>query len=664
MGSATEWSPDCASALKQHIHLLNYLAWQSKPIKQVVTYEDKEAALAALSKLSSLPPIVTPHEIIKLKSSLRDAALGKAFLLQGGDCAELFSYCADDPINAKIKLLLQMSLVLIWGSNKPVIRIGRMAGQYAKPRSSPTEMVDGKEIPSFRGDILNGFDPAQRHVDPERLVTAYFHSATTLNYIRGQLTSGIADLHNPLDWDLGHVQDEGLQKKYSQIVSNISESLRFMRTIGADTSGQLQTVDLYTSHEGLVLEYEQSLTRKLKHPAGYQSSLSDDGKGWYNTSAHFIWIGDRTRQIDGGHVEYFRGIENPIGIKVGPSMKNDELVELLDIVNPNKEVGKVTLITRYGKDKVESMLGPHIEAVKKSGHVVVWQCDPMHGNTHSTPEGIKTRSFNSIFSELSSALKVHKEHDSFLGGMHLELTGDAVTECTGGSEGIEEEDLSLNYTTYCDPRLNEKQALELAFLVAASKGARAAGANLRKYPSRPAPGATRAPAPAPLPHSENAGPTVHPPPQASGSRTEAIDLDARDPGLASRLSTIGAVQPNPHFSPSSTSSFDPQRNSSTTQPSDSYGMMAELPQSAFPDPGSNPALRILDARQRIQQEAEQELENVGRKSFKGRKYLDASTIALALMRRQRGEPDARIEEALSIKKGRLSALKKGMVTSV
>ncbi|KAJ4358583.1 Aromatic/aminoadipate aminotransferase 1 [Didymosphaeria variabile] len=451
MGSAAEWSPS---------------SWQSKPIKQVVTYDDQTAVSAALSKLSSLPPIVTPTEIIKLKSSLRDAALGKSFLLQGGDCAELFSYCADDPINAKIKLLLQMSLVLIWGSNKPIIRIGRMAGQYAKPRSSPTEIVDGKEMPSFRGDILNGFDPAHRHVDPDRLVTAYFHSATTLNYIRGQLSSGIADLHNPLDWDLGHVQDEGLQKKYSQIVSNISESLRFMRTIGADTSGQLQTVDLYTSHEGLVLEYEQSLTRRLKHPVGYQSSLSNDGRGWYNTSAHFIWIGDRTRQIDGGHVEYFRGIENPIGIKVGPSMKNDELVELLDIVNPNKEIGKVTLITRYGKDKVESMLGPHIEAVKKSGHVVVWQCDPMHGNTHSTPTGIKTRSFNSIFSELSSALKVHKEHSSFLGGMHLELTGDAVTECTGGSEGLAEEDLSLNYTTYCDPRLNEKQALELAFLVA------------------------------------------------------------------------------------------------------------------------------------------------------------------------------------------------------
>jgi 3-deoxy-7-phosphoheptulonate synthase len=355
-------------------------AWKSKPTKQVVTYDNPKAVSSALQKISSLPPIVTPTEIIKLKSSLRDAALGKSFLLQGGDCAELFSYCQDDPINAKIKLLLQMSLVLIWGSNKPVIRIGRMAGQFAKPRSSPTEIVDGKEVPSFRGDILNGFDPAARTPDPERLVSAYFHSATTLNYIRGQLASGIADLHNPLDWELGHVRDKELQVRYQTIVQSISDSLRFMRTIGADTAGQLQTVDLYTSHEGLVLEYEECLTRRLKHPGGYVPAQgSGDGKGWYNTSAHFLWIGDRTRQLDGGHVEYFRGIENPIGIKVGPTMKPDELVELLDIVNPSKEIGKVTLITRYGAEKIEGMLGSHIEAVKGSGHVVVWQCDPMHG---------------------------------------------------------------------------------------------------------------------------------------------------------------------------------------------------------------------------------------------------------------------------------------------
>ncbi|KAE9972389.1 hypothetical protein EG328_005039 [Venturia inaequalis] len=443
--------------------------WKSKPIKQEVLYEDAIAAQAAISKLQKLPPIVTPTEIIKLKQSLRDVALGKAFLLQGGDCAELFSYCQDEAIDSKIKLLLQMSLVLIWGSNKPVVRIARMAGQYAKPRSSPTEMLNGQEIPSFRGDILNGYEPADRRVDPNRLVDAYFHSAATNNYVRAQLSSGVADLHNPLDWGLGHVQDSGLQAKYQSIVTSITDALRFMSTVGADTGGPLHTVDLFTSHEGLVLEYEQALTRHLRHPTNYSptsTTKGGDGKGWYNTSAHFLWIGDRTRQINGGHVEYFRGLENPIGIKVGPSMKNDELIELLDIVNPSKEIGKVTLITRYGEDKVESMLGPHIEAVKASGHVVVWQCDPMHGNTKGTAGGLKTRSFTSIYKELSSALQIHKSHSSFLGGVHLELTGDAVTECIGGSEGLVEEDLSLNYTTYCDPRLNEKQALELAFLVA------------------------------------------------------------------------------------------------------------------------------------------------------------------------------------------------------
>ncbi len=473
-------------------------AWRSRPIKQDVVYSDQAAVDASIHKLQSLPPIVTPVEITRLKASLRDVALGRAFLLQGGDCAELFSYCEDGAIDAKIKLLLQMSLVLIWGSNKPVVRIARMAGQFAKPRSSPTELVDGREIPSFRGDILNGFPPSERSLDPARLVSAYFHSAATMNYARAQLASGIADLHNPLDWNLGHVRDRELQARYQRIVSSITDSLRFMRTIGADTAGQLQTVDLFTSHEGLLLAYEQALTRRLRHPSSYVKQYAgraagevieregphdESDAGWYNTSAHFLWIGDRTRQIDGAHVEYFRGLENPIGVKVGPSMKADELARLLDVVNPTKEIGKVTLITRYGEEKVELMLGPHIEAVKKSGHVVVWQCDPMHGsvhlkhshsapadtpdrNTRTTPTGIKTRHFSSILAEVSSALRIHKQHGSYLGGVHLELTGDAVTECVGGSEGLVEEDLSLNYTTYCDPRLNEKQALELAFLVA------------------------------------------------------------------------------------------------------------------------------------------------------------------------------------------------------
>ena len=452
-------------------------SWTTKPIKQDVVYHDRAAVEKALAKLEKLPPIVTPTEIVKLKKSLRDVAMGKAFLLQGGDCAELFDYCEERVLSSKIKLLLQMSLILIWGAHKPVIRIARVAGQYAKPRSNPTEMYEGKEIPAFRGDILNGYAVEDRTPDPKRLVDAYFHSASSLNYIRGALASGIADLHSPLDWGLGHVKDEEIKAKYQSIISSITESLRFMRTVGADAAANaLETVDLYTSHEGLLLEYEQSLTRRMKRPPedeantvytdGMSGNSGGDGKGWYNTSAHFIWIGDRTRQIDGAHVEYFRGLENPIGIKVGPTMKDSELIELLDIVNPKKEVGKVTLITRYGASKVESLLGGHIEAVKKSGHVVVWQCDPMHGNTRSTDAGIKTRPFSSILSEVASALKIHRLHDSFLGGVHLELTGQAVTECVGGSEGLTDEDLTFNYTSYCDPRLNEKQALELAFLVA------------------------------------------------------------------------------------------------------------------------------------------------------------------------------------------------------
>lgn len=460
-------------------------SWTTKPIKQDVTYEDRGAVQKALAKLEKLPPIVTAAEICKLKESLRDVALGRAFLLQGGDCAELFDYCESDAIKSKIKLLLQMSLVLVWGANKRVVRIGRMAGQFAKPRSSPTEMYQGKEIPSFRGDNINGYDPEERKPDPERLVEAYFHSAATMNHIRAELSSGIADLHSPLDWGLGHVKDEKIKAKYERMVGSITDNLRFMQTIGADSgSRSLETVDLYTSHEGLLLEYEQSLTRQMEKPetARRRKSLAPHSQalvnghtdsegpscGWYNTSAHFLWIGDRTRQLDGAHVEYFRGLENPIGIKIGPSMVPEELIRLLDIVNPHYEIGKVTLITRYGSSKISSLLASHIQAIQKSphNHTVVWQCDPMHGNTRSTPAGYKTRHFEDILSEVSDALRIHREQGSFLGGVHLELTGEAVTECIGGSEGLEESDLKENYTTFCDPRLNEKQALELAFLLA------------------------------------------------------------------------------------------------------------------------------------------------------------------------------------------------------
>ncbi|RPA97420.1 DAHP synthetase [Choiromyces venosus 120613-1] len=447
-GNGNAWSPS---------------SWQSKPMKQSVSYDDEKAVEKALKKLESLPPLVTAAEVSKLRANLEEVALGKAFLLQGGDCAELFDYCTEEKISAKVKLLLQMSMVLIWGGNIPVVRIGRMAGQYAKPRSSMTEIVDGKEVPSFRGDIINGFDLSERTPDPARLVSAYYHSATTLNFLRGQLSSGFADLHHPFEWTLSHVQSSETKEKYQAIVNSITDTIRFMHTIGADTSSSLGTVDLYTSHEGLLLEYEQGLTRLLRDPTDGNKSK------WYATSAHFIWIGDRTRQLDCAHVEFFRGIENPIGIKVGPTMRGEELAKLLDIVNPNKEIGKVTLITRYGADKVNELLPGHIEAVVQAGHTVDYkltiQCS--YRNTRSAPTGVKTRQFDNIMIELSNAHNIHQKCGTHLGGVHLELTADAVTECVGGSENLTDDDLSLNYTTYCDPRLNNKQALEAAFMIAA-----------------------------------------------------------------------------------------------------------------------------------------------------------------------------------------------------
>lgn len=340
-------------------------------------------------------------------------------------------------------------------------------------------------MPSFRGDNVNGFaaTPESRKPDPSRLVAAYFHSAATLNYIRASLSSGLADLHSPLDWGLGHVITPSIKEKYERIVTRVKDAIRFMHTVGIDTDRGVETVEIFTSHEGLALEYEQALTRMLPAPKDpktlfYESiltppllTLSDPSpraseQGFYDTSAHFLWIGDRTRQLDGAHVEFFRGIQNPIGIKIGPTMKPDELVDLLNIVNPNKEIGKVTLISRYGAAKIASLLPAHIAAVQASGHVPVWQADPMHGNTKSTSSGVKTRHFEDILSELRQALEIHRAAGSFLGGVHLELTGEAVTECCGGAGGLTEQDLSERYETFCDPRLNEKQALELAFLVA------------------------------------------------------------------------------------------------------------------------------------------------------------------------------------------------------
>ncbi|KAI9899627.1 hypothetical protein N3K66_006088 [Trichothecium roseum] len=474
---------------QQHHQEWDPSSWRAKPIKQSPTYPDPSRLPPAVAELSRMPPLVHPHEIQRLKAHLADVAAGDAFLLQGGDCAELFDYCRQGAVESKIKLLLQMSLVLIWGANKRVVRIGRMAGQYAKPRSSPTEVVDGRETPSFRGDILNGYHIDERELDPQRLVKAYHYSAATLNFIRSSIASGIADLHKPFDWGLGHVRDPAVKEKYSAIAASIQQALRFLRVINSRQTG-LETVELFTSHEGLLLEYEQALTRLLERPSvaavppeasvpatptnHHQHSnnivSSQDGpvKEYYDTSAHFLWIGDRTRQIDHAHVEFFRGVANPVGVKVGPTTPSSDILALLRTLNPSREPGKVTLITRYGASRVRDLLAPHIRAVEDSEYrrTVVWQCDPMHGNTLSTEAGVKTRRFNDIYSELQETLRIHHEQGSYLGGVHLELTGDAVTECLGGSEGLDEDDLSTNYTSFCDPRLNEKQALELAFLIA------------------------------------------------------------------------------------------------------------------------------------------------------------------------------------------------------
>ncbi|KAH8085811.1 putative family II 2-keto-3-deoxy-D-arabino-heptulosonate aldolase [Filobasidium floriforme] len=486
-------------------------SWRSKPIAQDVIYDDTEHLDKVLKKLRQLPPLVTPNEIDRLRTQLADVAQGKAFLLQGGDCAELFEACSQDPIEHKLSLILLMSLIILHGSRLPVIRIARIAGQYAKPRSKPTEVVDyptadgkteKKEVMSFRGDNVNGFDVTDRKADPERLLGAYFHSASTLNYIRALLSSGFADLHQPRNWSFSHVHSPQLQKAFEEVIDSLMDSLDFMRsaTGGSNPGGSrggTETVDFYTSHEGLSLEYEEALTRgprtdvrpessgslsrsnsllprNRRSSANARSDASSSPKKFYNLSSHFIWIGDRTRQLDGAHVEYFRGIQNPIGIKIGPTMKPEELVQLLDVVNPDNIPGKVTLISRYGADKIEKFLPAHIEAVKATRHIVVWQCDAMHGNTKSseTDPSLKTRHFVDIIQEISTSMRIHKEQGTILGGVHLELTGEvnddgfSVTECIGGSMELEDKDLSFNYRSHCDPRLNYEQSLDVAFLVA------------------------------------------------------------------------------------------------------------------------------------------------------------------------------------------------------
>ncbi|KII83228.1 hypothetical protein PLICRDRAFT_119688 [Plicaturopsis crispa FD-325 SS-3] len=474
-------------------------SWRSKPATQGVTYPDEQHLSKVLSKISTLPPLVTPSEIERLRFQLGAVQRNEAFLLHAGDCAESFDACTQarllpENISAKIGLILSFSLILIWGARLPVVRIGRIAGQYAKPRSSGTEIVGGREVISFRGDNVNGLDPDDRTPDPERMLSAYFHSTATLNHVRALLTSGFASLHHPRDWSLGHVRSPALREEFERIVEGLSDALDFSTTIGVDSGrenpryesgggrGAFGEVDFYTSHEGLMLDYEQALTRSFPLPSTHSltrppspvpssSPPPSPPKAFYNTSAHFLWIGDRTRQLDGAHVEYFRGIRNPIGVKVGPSMKSDELVRLLDVINPDKEDGRVTLITRYGAGKIEDHLASHIEVVKKSQHPVIWICDPMHGNTQTSSSGLKTRNFGTIISELTSCIRIHGACGSRLGGVSLEFTGEindegfSVTECLGGSMQLSEEELGLRYQSFCDPRLNFEQSLDVAFLI-------------------------------------------------------------------------------------------------------------------------------------------------------------------------------------------------------
>ncbi|MFT5583559.1 MAG: 3-deoxy-7-phosphoheptulonate synthase [Cognaticolwellia sp.] len=428
-------------------------SWRGLPISQQPDYSDPQAVKAATQRLAALPPLVHTGEVDRLRQQLSRASCGKAFVLQGGDCAERFVDLNAQAIQDKLKILLQMSVVLTWGARIPVIRVARMAGQFAKPRSKPTEILNGVEIPTYRGDHINSHDPSDRQPNPDRLVQAYFHAATTLNYVRALLDGGFADLRHPQHWDLGFVREPTHRAEYQDMVSRILEAVDFMEAVGADSQGSLSRVDFFTSHEGLLLPYEQAMT-------------VETDTGAYNLGAHFLWIGDRTRKLDQAHVEYFRGIRNPIGVKCGPTMAPDELKRVCETLNPDNEPGRLTLITRYGASKVQELLPGHLEAVKECGAKVTWSCDPMHGNTRSTQDGLKTRDVSNILGELSAVMDGHQAAGSVLGGVHFEMTGEDVTECVGGPQDLADHELADGYESFCDPRLNYGQSMEIAFLIA------------------------------------------------------------------------------------------------------------------------------------------------------------------------------------------------------
>ena len=435
----------------------NLNSWTKYPAKHLPVYEDKKELDLVLSKVKKYPPLVFAGETRSLKQSLAEVVKGKAFLLQGGDCAESFEEFNPDNIRDTFKAILQMSLVLTHSASMPVIKVGRIAGQFSKPRSSPTEEKDGKELPSYLGDNINGmeFTEKARVPDAKRLFRAYSQSASTLNLIRAFSQGGFADLRQVHLWNLGFINKK-TKGKYKEIEDKISDALSFMEACGItpENNRRLRTVNFYTSHEALLLPFEEAMTRVDSTTGEY-----------HDTSAHFVWIGDRTRQPDGAHVEFCRGIENPIGLKCGPSLKADELIKLCNILNPKNEAGRLTLISRFGANKAEEFLPKLIKAVKKEGLNVIWSCDPMHGNTIKATSGLKTRPFDSVLKEVKNVFGIHQSEGTYAGGLHVEMTGQDVTECTGGAQKISDRDLSNRYRTHCDPRLNASQALELAFLI-------------------------------------------------------------------------------------------------------------------------------------------------------------------------------------------------------
>ncbi len=435
--------------------------WKQKPLQQAVAYPDNGALEQATAHLSSLPPLVTSWEIERLRDQLAEAAEGRRFVLQGGDCAETFSECSPEYITNKLKILLQMSLVLTDGLKRPIVRVGRMAGQYAKPRSKAMESHGGKELPSYFGDLINSaaFTEESRRPDPRRMIDAYQHSAMTLNFIRALVDGGFADLHHPEYWDLGFLGKAGLvperRAEYLRRVEALGNAIDVMEVIAGRKIDRVSLMEFYTSHEGLSLHYESALTRRVPRRPGY-----------YDLACHLPWIGERTRQVEGAHVEFFRGIRNPIGVKLGPKATPRELMRLVSILDPDKEPGRLVLIGRFGAGKVRQVLPGLVAATAQTGRHPVWICDPMHANTVSTKSGKKTRHFDLVMEELLESIDIHEELGTSLGGVHFELTAENVTECLGGASGVSEKDLDQRYHSFCDPRLNYEQAMEIAFAIA------------------------------------------------------------------------------------------------------------------------------------------------------------------------------------------------------